>query len=97
MGSTDEVLDLLRAHKDVLARRYRVAGLSLFGSVARGDASDESDVDIMVSFDGPTTVNDFFGTQFYLEDLLGRRVDLVTPKALRPELKPYFEREAIAV
>ena len=42
-------------------------------------------------------MNDFFGTQFYLEDLLGRRVDLVTPKALRPELKPYVEREAIAV
>ena len=97
MGSTEEVLDLLRAHKEVLARRHRVASLSLFGSVARGDPSDESDVDIMVSFDGPTTVNDFFGTQFYLEDLLGRRVDLVTAKALRPELKPYVEQEAIAV
>ena len=52
MGSTEEVLDLLRAHKEVLARRHRVASLSLFGSVARGDPSDQSDVDIMVSSTG---------------------------------------------
>ena len=52
----------------------------------RGSARADSDVDILVSFDGPATSSRYFGVQFFLEDLLGRRVDLVTDKALRPEL-----------
>jgi predicted nucleotidyltransferase len=54
-------------------------------------------VDILVAFDGPATSERYFGVQFYLEDLLGRPVDLVTDKALRPELRPYVEREAVHV
>ena len=52
----------------------------------RGSARADSDVDILVSFDGPATSSRYFGVQVFLEDLLGRRVDLVTDKALRPEL-----------
>ena len=74
-----------------------VTRLALFGSVARDEAGEDSDVDIVVRFDGPATSKRYFGVQFYLEDLLGRRVDLVTDKALRPELRPYIEREAIDV
>ena len=47
----------------------------------------------MVSFDGPANARRYFGVQFYLEDLLGEPVDLVTDKALRPELRPYIERD----
>ena len=56
-----------------------------------------SDVDVLVSFDGPATSERYFGVQFYLEDLLGRPVDLITKKALRAELRPYIEREAVRV
>ncbi len=92
-----QVLRLLEAHKDELARRFGVKDLALFGSTARDTAGAESDVDILVSFDGPATSERYFGVQFYLEDLLGCSVDLVTDKALRDELKPYIEREAIHV
>lgn len=54
-------------------------------------------VDILVSFDGPATSARYFGAQFYLEDQLGLPVDLVTDKALRPELRPFLEKEAINV
>jgi len=54
-------------------------------------------VDILVKFDGPATSRRYFGVQFHLEDLLGRPVDLVTEKALRPELRPYIENEAVYV
>ena len=92
-----DVLSLLRAHKTALARRFGVAELSLFGSFARDQATVDSDIDLLVQFDGPTTSKRFFGTQFYIEDLLGRRVDLVTEKALRAELRPYVQREIVNV
>jgi len=74
-----------------------VAELALFGSFARGQATDSSDIDILVAFDGPATSRSYFGVQFYLEDLLGRSVDLVTTKALRPRFRPYVEREAVHI
>lgn len=92
-----EVLEVLRAHRDTLAERFGVTGLALFGSFARDQATETSDVDILVGFDGPATSKSYFGVQFYLEDLLGRRVDLVTTKALRPQFRPYVEREAVHV
>jgi len=92
-----EVLDILRTHKPTLAERFGVTELALFGSYARDTATDASDVDILVRYDGPATSKSYFGVQFYLEDLLGRRVDLVTHKALRQEFRPYVEREAVNV
>ena len=93
----DETLTLLRAHKSVVVERFGVTGLALFGSTVRGQAIDGSDIDILVQFDGPATSKQYFGLQFYLEDLLGHSVDLVTQKALRQELRPYVEAEAVDV
>ena len=93
----DEALELLRAHKSTLAQRFGVVGLALFGSIVRSRATGNSDVDILVRFDSPATSKRYFGVQFYIEDLLGRPVDLVTDKALRTEMRPYIEREMINV
>ena len=95
--SSSETLDLLRAHKPELAERFGVVELALFGSVARGELGPDSDVDILVRFKRPTDPECFFGVQFYIEDLLGRPVDLVTDRALRPELRPYIEAQAVRV
>lgn len=92
--SSEKTLQLLTASKPELARRFGVTRLALFGSTARDAARADSDIDVLVAFDGPATSARYFGVQFYLEDLLGRPVDLVTEKALRPELRPYIEREA---
>lgn len=90
-------LELLTASKPVLQERFGVTRLALFGSTARNTATSDSDVDVLVAFDGPATSRRYFGVQFYLEDLLGCPVDLVTEKALRPELRPYVEREQMYV
>ena len=90
-------LQLLGAHKPHLASQFGVVKLALFGSTARDSATATSDVDVLVGFDGPATSARYFGVQFYLEDLLGRPVDLVTDKALRAELRPFIEREAVHV
>jgi len=71
--------------------------LALFGSTAIAAARGDSDVDILVGFDGPATSERYFGVQFYLEDLFGCGVDLVTDKALRAELRPHIEKEAVDV
>ena len=92
-----EVLALLREHKPVMAERFGVLELALFGSTIRDEARPDSDVDILVRFDRPTDPECYFGVQFYIEDLLGRPVDLVTDKALRAELRPYVEAEAVRV
>lgn len=90
-------LELLRQSKPELQARFGVTRLALFGSTARDTATGTSDIDVLVDFDGPATSKRYFGVQFYLEDLLGSSVDLVTEKALRPELRPYIEREQINV
>jgi uncharacterized protein len=92
-----QAIQLLTLHKPELARRFGVVRLALFGSSARNEAREDSDVDVLVSFDGPATSQRYFGVQFFLEDVLGRPVDLVTEKALRAELRPYVEKEAVRV
>ena len=74
-----------------------MVSLTLLGSFARDQATETSDLDILVRFNGPATSKTYLGVQFCLEDLLGRRVDLVTEKALRPELRPHVDREAVNV
>ncbi len=91
------VIRLLSESKPLLAMRYGVTALALFGSVARDAARPDSDVDVLVAFDGPATSTRYFGVQFFLEDLLGCPVDLVTEKALRPELRHDIEREAVRI
>lgn len=91
----NEAIKILVAHKSQLKQQFGVTDLALFGSTSRDTAGPQSDIDILVSFDGPATSARYFGLQFYLEDLFGIPVDLITDKALRPELRPYVEQEAI--
>lgn len=93
----EDCLRQLADSKPVLAARLGVVRLALFGSTARDAARADGDIDILVSFDGPATSARYFGVQFFLEDLFGRSVDLVTERALRPELRPFIEREAVHV
>ena len=93
----NKALDILRKLKPELVKRFGVTRLALFGSTVRDEARLDSDIDIVVAFDGPATSKRYFGVQFFLEDEFGSPIDLVTEKAMRPELKPYIEQEAIDV
>ncbi|MDQ1362826.1 MAG: uncharacterized protein QG652_686 [Pseudomonadota bacterium] len=90
-------LELLAQCKPELAMRYGVVDIALFGSTARNAARENSDIDVLVKFDGPATSFRYFGVQFFLEDVLGCPIDLVTDKALRSELRPFIEKEAVHV
>lgn len=90
-----QAIDILAKLKPELVKRFGVTRLALFGSTVRDEASPDSD--IIVVFDGTATSKKYFGVQFLLEDQLGCPVDLVTEKAMRAELRPFIEREAINV
>ncbi|MDI6770442.1 MAG: nucleotidyltransferase family protein [Anaerolineales bacterium] len=77
--------------------RLGVKSLSIFGSVARGEERPDSDVDILVEFEGRATFDRFMDTKFYLEEILGRKVDLVMPQAIRPRMKPYIMQDLVHV
>ncbi|WP_305045441.1 nucleotidyltransferase family protein [Geoalkalibacter sp.] len=93
----DEALAILRAHRDEIFTRFPVKKLALFGSTVRNEASETSDVDVLVEFEGPTTFDGYFDLKFYLEEVLQREVDLVCANAVRPRIRPYIEREALDV
>jgi len=93
----ETLLRKIKAELPLLRERFGLKRLAVFGSVARGTASSESDVDILVDFDEPCGFDAFMDLKFHLEDLLGKRVDLVTSKALKSSMKSEIEREAINV
>ena len=90
------VITRIRKHRAQLTK-LGVKSLSLFGSVARGEEGPNSDVDILVEFKGKATLDRYMDTKFYLEDLLGCKVDLVTPKAIKPRMKPYIMQDLVHV
>ena len=90
----EEIFALLKSRKRHL-KKFGVHSLSVFGSVARNQMRKNSDVDILVDFEKPVGLFEFARLQLYLEETLGRKVDLVTPDALRKELRDDILREAI--
>jgi len=93
----EDVLRILRKQQKELADRYNVASLSLFGSVARDEALLVSDVDLLVEFSQPVGLFLFIELQQHLETMLGCKVDLGTPRSLKPRIKEHVLKEAIRV
>ena len=92
-----KILELLNKHRDEFMHRFGARHLSLFGSAARDELREDSDIDVLVEFEGPATFDGYVGLADYLEQLLGRRVDLVTEKGLKPRARRYVEKDLIRV
>ena len=90
----DEVLERLAGHRGEL-NDLGVKSLALFGSMARDESSERSDVDLLVEFDRPVGLLKFVRVQRYLTELLESRVDLVTLDALKPKMREEVLAEAI--
>ena len=90
----DAVTNAVHHLEHRLRTEFGVSALYVFGSVARGEARTDSDIDVLVEFDGPPTFARFMDLKALLEDTLGAQVDLVTRAALRSQLRPRIEAEA---
>ena len=92
-----EIKRVLVQHKPVLAERFKVRKLGVFGSFVRGEQNDRSDVDVLVEFSEPVGFFTFINLEEYLQGLLGHKVDLVTRKALKPHIGRNILRELVTV
>ena len=91
-----DISALLKSHQTELNQRG-VKSLAVFGSVARGEATEASDIDVLVDFSQPVGLFEFIRLKYYLEELTRCRIDLVTPDALRPALRDSILDEAVYV
>lgn len=94
MFTQEGILKQLNQRAEELKQNFSIRSIGLFGSLARNQADTESDVDILVDFVEPTFDN-YMDLKFYLENLLGRPVDLVTADTVKPRLKSVIERQVI--
>ena len=93
MKTKSKVIDILRVN-EALIRSYGVRRLGVFGSVARGEQHSKSDVDLLVDFQkGNKTFDNFINLVFFLEELLGCQVELVTTESLSPYIGPRILEE----
>ena len=90
-----EVLEILRSLKAELRERYHVESIALFGSYARGEQGEGSDIDVLVEFGSGADLFDFVGLSQYLEEKLGSGVDVVPEAALRPEIRRSVTRDLL--
>ena len=87
-------LKVLREHESEIKKRFGVKRIGIFGSCARGEEKETSDVDVLVEFTEPSFDN-FMDLVFFLEDLFGKEVDLVTTGGLSPYIAPFVEEEVV--
>ena len=96
-SSTKELLVRIRKLKPKIMKRYKAKEIELFGSIVRGEQSGASDIDLLVEFEEGADLFDLTGLAIFLEEELGRRVDVVPKRALREELRESVLKEAVLV
>jgi predicted nucleotidyltransferase len=89
-------IEILKKHEDVINQKYGVKKIGVFGSFARGEEKEGSDIDFLVEFkEGSKTFDNYIDLKYFLQDLFDRSVDLVTVQALKPQLKDDILQEVI--
>jgi predicted nucleotidyltransferase len=93
----DEIIHFLASKKEFMKERYGVLKIGLFGSYARSQNSDSSDIDIAVELKSENKVDNYFGLLHFLEDNLHKKIDLGIESNLKKPIKKYIEKEIIHV
>jgi predicted nucleotidyltransferase len=96
MERKNKILEVLKSNKQYMQTHFMVNSIGLFGSYARNDFHDKSDIDILVTFSEPT-FDHYMDLKFYLEDLFGRPVDIVMEKTVKERLKKAILQETCYV
>jgi len=97
MKTLSEIRSTITQHRDVLAERYGVSVVAVFGSYVRGEQARQSDLDLLVEFLRPISLLELVGAEIYLTEVLGLKVDLVPKRDVRAELRDSILEEAVAL
>lgn len=97
MKKLKQIQNILASSKAELRKKYKVRELSIFGSYSRGEQKKKSDVDILVRFNPNASLFDFIGLGNYLEERLKMKVDVVSERGIRPELKNSIVRDVVRI
>jgi predicted nucleotidyltransferase len=97
MKTLDEIRTIIRQHRDVLAEKYGVAVVGVFGSFVRCAQKDQSDIDLLVDILRPISLLELVGAEIYLSEVLGAKVDLLPKRDVREELRETIFAEAVAI
>lgn len=97
MINTDNILTKLKELKPLITSRYKTKEIGLFGSFARGEQREDSDIDVLVEFEEGADLFDLVGLADYLEEALQQKVDVVPKRALREELREAVLREVVTI
>ena len=96
MKDIEEIKKIISQHRKELEERFKVRSIAIFGSYVRGEETTKSDIDILVEFREPVGLL-FIHLADYLEEILGTKVDLLTPEAIKPNRKRYIMEELVYV
>lgn len=97
MYNTHQIIQILGLQKKELEKKYPISEMGLFGSYARGDYNEHSDIDILVDFDGKIDGFDYIKIAHQLEDIFKQKIDLVSRKGIKAKYLPYVENNLIHV
>lgn len=97
MYNTGEIIDMLRIKKKELEKKYPISELALFGSYARGDNDEQSDIDILIDFNGRIDGFDYIKIAHELEDIFHAKIDLVSRKGIQLKYLPFVYKNLIHV
>ncbi len=92
-----DAIETLKEHKSEILTRFPVKTIGVFGSAARGELTSKSDIDVLVEFEKSVGFFEFLDLEEYLSELLHRKVDLVTPAALKPFIKEKILKQVVYV
>lgn len=97
MNNKEKIIKKISSESAFIRKKYHVKSIGVFGSVARGEDTTNSDVDILVEFEKPIGFFDFMRLENYLSEVLKKKVDLVTKRAVKPAVKKEILKETVYV
>jgi len=97
MKTLEEIRAMIRQHRDVLAERFGISIVGIFGSYVRGNQKEQSDIDLLVDILYPISLLELVGAEIYISEVLGTRVDLIPKRDVREELRETIFAETVAL
>lgn len=97
MKDLNEIKKIIKQHRNILADRYDVAVVGIFGSYVRGEEEQRSDIDLLADILRPISLLEMVGAEIYLSEVLEIKVDLVPKRSVREELRNNILEEAVSI